>query len=348
MVFLLWYLRYGGDAVQASSTGHKLAYLADEFRAAVGGLTGHPATAAVGLAVVLCVVILVLVLARLGWAAVHRRELPVDLLSAIATALVLWGLTAVTRAKYDDFGSSRYLYGGGLVIVLVLIEALRGCRWQPLLAAVLAVATAFSVRTGLDTLRPGTRSLSNVDTYVRADLAAVEQLNRPVLDYEINRRFVPTLTVGQYLSIRRDLGSPAMPFGAVPNQPAGVRNDVDRVLREAGGLRLEPVSSPTVPPSSRSVGRATLTLGALTGCTVLQAATAGGTVTAVLPLPAAGLTITGQRTPVLVWVHRFGPSAVRYGSAPASSSMRLTPSADASTAAWLVQVRSTGSLQVCS
>ncbi|HEX2903888.1 MAG TPA: hypothetical protein VHO01_10585 [Jatrophihabitans sp.] len=342
LAFLLWYVRYGGDPVQPSSTGHKLRYLADGFRSGVAALTGHPYNRAVGLAATLSVIIALLAVARLLWSLLSERRPPAGLLGAATAALALWGLTAVGRGHFNDYGSSRYMYGAALVVVLLVLECLRGLPAQRLLAAGLAVLTAFAVNTGLGTLRPGTKSLANVDTYVRADLAAVEQLRNPVLGYRINSRFVPTLTVGQYLSVRRDLGSPAMPFAAVPGQPAGVRNDVDRVLRDAGQLMLDPASRPGTHPVTLTADPV-LTLPRLRGCVIVR----GTLLTVELRLPTGGLVITALEDPATVWVHRFGPTGIRWGSIAAGDSARLSATADDSATPWSVQVRSPGAVELC-
>lgn len=337
-LFLGWYLRYGRNAFQHSTLRRKVHYVFEGFRSGVAALTGHPYNQAVTLATWLSIAIVLLALGRLAWALVRERNLPAGLLAAAATAVSLWGLTAISRGGFNDYGSSRYMYGAALVVVLLIVESLRSLPAPRLLAAGLAAASLVAVNTGLDTLRPGTKSLANVDTYVRADLAAVQQLRQPTLGYQINKRFVPTLTVGQYLSVYHDLGSPAMPFAAVPSQSPGVRNDVDRILREAGGLSLTPATK----PATTAVTGSAATLSGLTGCYRFD----GGTLQ--LPLPSTGLIVAAGSAPVQVWLHRFGPTNVRYGLVTGDSVDKLTAQPDALDTPWLVQLRANGLVEVCS
>lgn len=345
-VYLIWYARYGGVAQDRTGIRDRLTYFVREFRSAVGGLTGHQAKDAKSLAATLAVVVVIILVIRLG-VLLRARDADglADLAAVVVAATVLWGLTAVARGAHDDYGASRYLYSGGLLVVLLLVEGLRWLSIRRVTACVLAVVTAIGMAQGLPVLNHGTKSLTAVDTYVRADLAAVDLLSAPNARYAVNPRFVPTLTVGQYLSIRRDLGSPAFTLADLPRQSPGVRNDVDRVLSQAGGLKLIPTLHPAQVPHLIQVGPPSRNLPASRGCSLLP--TDGARQTIEVPLPTTGVEITASRADILVLVRRFGPTAAHFGTVPAGASARLLPAPDPAGTPWRVNLRSSGPIELC-
>jgi hypothetical protein len=349
VLFGLWYLRYGrANAPRIDSSVSQLwQYFHRIYQSAIGGLTGHTEVQDRPLAVWLGVAILLAVAVRLV-VEVRRGNLPVDLLSAIAAGIVLWGLTALTRAGTHDYGASRYLYGSAVVVLLALIEVLRGVRLPRLAIALLAVATAASVWTGLSPLRLGAHSLSKVDTYARADFAALEH-SRPTPDYLPNPRLLPVVTADGYLAAMRSLGSPAMPYAELPRQPAGVRTDADRVLRQAGNLRLLPGGPQPAAPATALTVRTGVTepLAVQPGCQLLQPQRPQGRVTVQLALPASGITVSSASA-VGLRVRRFGPTLAAFGFIPPGQVKLLRPLADGSPVPWTVQLSAVGTVRLCS
>ncbi|HTZ43873.1 MAG TPA: hypothetical protein VMB79_08405 [Jatrophihabitans sp.] len=350
-VFVAWFADYDASLPGSSGTAAgKAGYLLHFFRAAVGALTGHAATRAVTLATVLSWLVVALVLARLAYE-LRARRLPVDLLAAVTVALVLLGLTAATRAQDHDFGASRYAYTGGFTVLLVLIELLRGIdlrRW-PARAGVglLAVATAASVVTGLQPLRLGAHSLTGAARYLRADLAAV-QLSDPPPSYQPNRRLIPFQDSGSYLAAVRALGSPALPVTELPRQAPDVRDDVDRVLRQAGeltvtgairqpgGPALPVILAPGLPES----------LAPQPGCLLLRPEAPARRLTVRLSLPWGGLTL-GSAATIRLAVRRFGPTLVAFGRLPAGRGWLIRPRFDAAPARWTVQLGASAPVRAC-
>jgi len=350
-IFLAWYLRYGRSGPNAphlgGSTSQLWQYFHRIYQSSIAGLTGHTWLQDRPLAAWLGVAILLLVGGRLG-IEFSRRRLPVDLLSAVVAVIVLWVLTALTRVATHDYGASRYLYGGVLLVLLAVIEALRGLRLPWLVVGLLAVATGASVWTGLGPLRLGARSLTAVDTTARADLAALQH-SRPAPDYRPNPRLLPQLTAGGYLSAVRSLGSPALPFGELAGQPAAVRTDADRVLRQAGNLQLLPGSvlpaGPAPPLIVPAGGTEQLTV--RPGCRLLQPQQPAGSLTVQLALPPAGISLASPAA-IGLRVRRFGPTAAVFGFVPGGEDMLLRPLADGSPVPWLVRLSAVGSVRLCS
>ncbi|MFL6163859.1 MAG: hypothetical protein ACJ74U_16770 [Jatrophihabitantaceae bacterium] len=349
VVFLAWYLRYGDSGPGAPRPGGTASqlwrYLRGSYQSSVGGLTGHSVVQDRALAAWLGALILLLVVLRLAVEA-RRRAVPVDLLAAIALGVVLWGLTALTRARLADFGASRYLYPGAIAVLLGAIEALRDIRLPRLAVALLAVATAASVWTGLAQLRLGARSLTAVDTYARADFAALEH-SKPDSGYLPNRRLLPVVTAGGYLSAIRGLGSPAMPFDQLPSQPPGARNDADRVLRQAGNLQRAPAGPQPTGGTVLTVGAGVPTdLSVIAGCQLVRPSAPAGPVALRLQLPAAGITFSSPAA-IRLRARRFGPTLATYGQLPAGQVTLLRPLPDGVPVPWLIQLSSSAPVRLC-
>jgi hypothetical protein len=348
VIFAAWYLRYGHSGLGAPSVGGTPSqlwrYFSRSYQASVGGLTGHPAVHARTLAAVLAVAVLVLLATRLALE-FRLRAMPVDLLAAVAIAVVLWGLTTLTRARFEDYGANRYLYPGAIAVLLPVIEALRGIRLHRVAVGLLALATAASVWTGLTQLRAGARSLSTIAASSRSDFAVLEH-TRPSRDFVPNKRLMPMVTAGGYLSAARDLGSPAVPFDRLIDQSAGARNDADRVLRELGTLRRITGAQQPGGGSTRTVPAGVPTqVPVAAGCQSVQAATPGPLILR-LELPPAGITLSSTAA-VGLRVRRFGPTLAGYGRIPAGEILRLQPLPDGSPVPWTIQLSSPAAVRLC-
>ena len=350
VVFGLWYLRYGRHDPGRPSVGGSVSQLWQYFhriyQSAISGLTGHTWLQDGSLAVWLGLAIVLVVAGRLA-ADLARRTVPVGLLSAVAMGVVLWGLSALTRVHTHDYGASRYLYGSAVAVLLALTEALRGIRLPKVAVALLAVATGASIWTGLTPLRSGAGSLSAVDTYARADFAALEH-SHPAPGYRPNPRLVPVVTAAGYRSAVDSLGSPAMPFAELASQPAGIRTDADRVLRQAGNLRLLPTGrQPGGPAAALTIPAARVEpVTVPAGCLLLRAAQPEQALAVQLTLPTSGITVNSASV-VGLRVRRFGPTLAVLGYPTPGQVWLLEPTADGSALPWLVQLSVVGSVRIC-
>lgn len=349
VIFGLWYLRYGrsGALPVGGSPGQLWQYFHRIYQSTIAGLTGHTWLQDRPLAVWLGLAIVLLVAGRLALE-LARRRLPVDLLSAIAAGVVLWGLTALTRVYTHDYGASRYLYGGAVVVLLAVIEALRGVRLPRLLIGLLAVATAASLWTGITPLRRGASSLAAVDSYARADFAALEH-SQPRPGYRPSPRLAPVVTAAGYQSAVHSLGSPAMPWAALPHQSAGIRADVDRVLRQAGNLQLLPGGPQPASPASVMTVPAGVTepVTVRAGCQLLQPQQPGGGLAVQLTLPVNGITLSSPVSVIGVRVRRFGATPAVLAFVVPNQVKLLRPLADGSPVPWLIKLSAVGSIRLC-
>lgn len=298
-LFGLWYLAYGRGSTDAqlSNLPRIPIYVARSMAAAAGGL--------VGLSGRWGAVIAVAGLVGLAAFAVRRRATSLRLLMLIALPLVFWGLTALTRGQLGEPGASRYLYPGGLFLLLITVEVLAGLRLQPWMA-VIPVLLVPAIVANVQLLHNGALGLRSVSTTVRAELGAVEIERRYVArDFRPDTQLMPQVTAGPYLAAVDALGSPADPPGAIGATPEPVRASVDSVLERAEGLTLSTNVVGSAPDPNMTVDTS---LGATVargpgGCVSIAATQSLARVE--LSVRGARLVIAAQHGPVTIWVRRF-------------------------------------------
>jgi len=342
-----WYAHWG-NATTGRTSGRvaMVRYFANAYRASAGAVAGQTVHQRPSLVGVVALLVLLAVLARLTLE-LRRRAMPTDLLGVLAFATCFWALTAVARTSYHDFGASRYLYPGATGILLVLVETLRGLRLPKLVGLGLVVTTALSVWSGHAILVRGASSLNHSAQLSRADLAALEH-SRPAPGYRPNRRLMPVVTAGKYRAAVRDLGSPALAWNRLPSQPAALRNDADRVLREAGNLNASRTNRFSEHSNARirsSHVRGTASEAA--GCLRLRPDRLNATIELSVDLPTSGLLVTAGGAPVQITARRFGPRQGAFPGVPPHQMKRLSGVADGSSAPWTLTFTTAAPMQIC-
>lgn len=349
--YATWYARYGAAQHDHGSWSQAVNYFGDCYRAGVGALTGHDAQHWQTFALIFGLILLAGALGR-GIALVRRGEPTADLITIVAISGLLWAITATTRARYHDYGASRYLYVDAFLILAGIIEVVRGVHLAPrvtrrLVQTCLAAAAVGSTVTGLSALRHGADGLNSTSRYVRADLAALDH-SRPSMGYRPDRQRIPVVTAGGYLGARRALGSPALPWTVVERQDPGVRHQIDTVLLQAGGnliytpLDGRPVraNDPAPPLISLTDGHAR-TIGS---CTTLTPTTAP--LTAILNLPNRPLFLSTRGLAHLL-SRRFGPFMIGLISQQASQTAAITAIHDGSPTPWTIEIGTTEPATLC-
>jgi hypothetical protein len=345
LLYLIWYLHYGESQVTAESLMHAPGFAADLAAAAFGGLVGRELEWGRPLAVLGLLVLL----RRLA------RPLPVSarLAGLIATGISLWIVTAAARSTISAPETSRYIYLGAVVIVLVGIELLRGVTITPRVIAVAAVVVAGCAVTGLTVLHDGAMGLRATSKAVTAELGALELAAAYAPPgYQPDPQRAPQITAGPYLHTVRAIGSsPAdTPAEILAADPAS-RAAADTVLVTLGAARLTPLGStrssslapaPTVSglESARQVQH-----GACMDLTPLPDVAMSAT----LILPSGGVAIIDHGgAPVSLGYRRFGES-FDPSSAPVMphSQAELSFMPDSAVVPWQLQVNSMSALAIC-
>lgn len=343
-LYALWSLLYGRSALDGENLDAAAGWTVDAAGAAAGAVAGLELREG-------RVVLLVLLVALVAGVATRRVRVTPRLAGLAATALAFWVLTALARADQVPPDASRYLYLGGVVVILAVAEALRSLprpRWA--LAATALVLAAAAAANAVD-LRDGARGLRATSDVVAAELAAVELAGDAVPpDYQPDPARAPQLRAGPYAAVVKDSRTSAADDPERLGEAGGAaRFEVDRVLQELGAVTVSPASPGRRAGAAPAVERASgARVSPSAGC--LRVAPAGGARAEVdLVLPAAGLDVVRSRSPVELRARRYfeqfaqGPVGRLGLGAPAS----VIPRADKAKVPWRLRVSATAPLALC-
>jgi hypothetical protein len=192
-----------------------------------------------GLAPVLAVAVAVPVIARVG-----RGRLTPAAWTFLTVLLAYWALITLADRAPD---SSRYIFVGAIMLLLVGAELLRGRAWGVWALAGFVVVIAIGLPAGIGKLNDGRRAQLVDATSSRAQYAMFELAgDEGDPDYMANldgrvKETAPIPNVGiragDYLAGAEDHGSIAYPLDELRRQPAIVRAGADAAL--IGVLRLD-------------------------------------------------------------------------------------------------------------
>ena len=173
----LWFLEYGNPNAVSGAKGD----VADLLRSNLPDAPGYffnAAAAAFGGLVGLSLDWggLLAVLAGIALAVKVARATPFSTRSVglLAAATTYWGLMALFRAHLDAPADSRYLYLGGILIVLLTVELMPPIQPSRGVLAAAAVVLAGIAVSSFSVLHDGSRFLQSWSRFVRAELAALE------------------------------------------------------------------------------------------------------------------------------------------------------------------------------
>jgi hypothetical protein len=310
-LYALWWVGYQDDPA-ARTWSDAIQFAADSAASTVAtllGLTGlgGPGAggdrAAIGWGRPLLIVAAVLV----GWR-LHGRPLRDGRAYALlAVPVAFWLATGVERSFISTPETSRYLYVGGLFVLLLAAELGRGLTLSPAWRAVAVIAVAAAAFSNIGVMRKAADDLRLDGARTRAVLGAVELEpgafpDARVIDLLPGYPFA-VVHAGQYRSAARDLGSPADDPASIAGEPAEARSAADRQLALALIPRLDatarrPATTGVAPAVDGIRGGAATPRG---GCVVFRPAPAGpvGPSGVDLTLPAHGLAVSATAATAL-------------------------------------------------
>jgi hypothetical protein len=292
--------------------------------------------------------------ALLAFRLVSLRTVSPRVLALLTILLAFWLSTGVRRSFLSDPDASRYVYVGGLFIVLLTVELARGVRMSALALVLLACAVGAAVLSNVGILRDAGRHLRLQGEQSRAALGAVE-LTRDIVPADHVVTALPgypfvTVRAGPYLEAADELGSPAADPATSGEQG---RLAADAELTRIHGITLRPAAaalprgaSPAVDVadggSARSAG----------GCVAFRPdpfVPTGAVPVLDLTVPPEGVLVTTLGGSTTVRLRRFAGSfpTAPLGSLEASASAALRPGADPSPLPWHVRLEPQGRLRVC-
>jgi hypothetical protein len=239
----IWFLEYGNpDAVSGADRG-----VADLLRSNLPAAPGYFFNAAAGafgglVGLSLNWGRLLAVLAGIALAVKVSRATPFSARSVglLAAATTYWGLMALFRAHLQAPADSRYLYFGGILIVLLTVELMPSIQPSRGVLAAAAVVLAGIAVSSFALLHDGSRFLQSWSKSVRAELAALEVAG-PTTDpgYRPDEFRAPGITAGPYFAAVSDWGSPAFTAEEVERLAEPERQEADAVLVAALGVSIQ-------------------------------------------------------------------------------------------------------------
>lgn len=310
----LWTLAYGASQADRSNLSQVPRYVFDAAAGAAAGVgnlsmpTGRVLVAGLASAIVASVV-------------VYQRLSP-RMLALLVAGGSYWGLTALSRADAGEPAASRYVYFGGVVLLLLVVELVQRWRATTALNAVAVLVAVGFAWSNLSILRAGAAGLRENSSFVRAELLAVELAgSRAPADFRPDEQRMPQVAAGEYLAAVRSLGSPADNLAALRTRSVAVRSSADVVLIRALGRAAEQASA------CRAMGQGEAFE---------------------MEVPPDGVVVAAQAAAITVGLRRFGIDFTAAEPVPSGQSVRLRLTDDAAPEPWLARFTSDSAFEVCS
>ena len=237
-VYALWYLGYGKSSIKRENLTAAPSYTADEVAGAVSAVAGLSIDWGRALAVA--------AVGGLLWHLSRVRLISRSFAMLLVAAFSFWVLTALARADLNEPAAPRYLYPGGLFVLLIAVEAVRGWRPSRLAYGVLGVGVLFAVLAGLGTFHDGANGLRFTDRIVKAEITPLE-IGAGVMpaSFQPDTAKAPQISAGPYLAAVRDIGSsPAYTEAELSRSDDGQRALADGVFVRGYGLTLAADTAP--------------------------------------------------------------------------------------------------------
>ncbi len=364
LLYAVWYLGWGDTApsqLNFNNVATSPSYVLDGMASSVSSLfslgrgLGVGSTSSVsadpllGWGRPLLIVVVVAAAVRLR----AMRPVPGSLWVALAIALSFWYLTAANANWGRPPTASRYQYLGGIFVLLIAAELVRGARpgWRALVA-VFAVVGSISI-SNLSALHQSYRSLVAATTVVRGGLGGLEiaaDTVRPgFLLTQENSDFphFNLVDAGSYLSAVDKFGSPAYSPAQLAAAPEPGRVAADKVLASALRLSFRHVASAPAPagPAPRLVGPAGARVAARGSCLTVRPA---GGASPIVSLPRGGVIL---RAPPKVRadasLRRYAADSFPVVAGTLHGAAVVAIPGDRSSRPWQLQLAATGPITVC-
>jgi hypothetical protein len=247
VLYLLWYAKWGSAATGAvtfdnllSAPRYMFDCLAANLEAVAGLARSEDATLGWGRPLAVLAVALVAVGAwrRPG---VYARVWP-----PLATLLVYWFLLALNHDQAREPNTSRYLYAGVALLLLVAVNLLQGVRPRPRVLIVAGVVAAVAVFSNLGVLKQGAEYLRRQAVSTKTALGVMD-IARPVIDPayapqagEIGTGAMIEVHAAFYFQLEDEYGTPAWSAAQIAGATETTRHDADVTLASAEQLKTTP------------------------------------------------------------------------------------------------------------
>jgi hypothetical protein len=360
-LYVIWWLGWGNEAESAISL-HNIAasplFVLDSFGSAIAALLGL-ATPVEGIASPGGLdwgrPLAVLLGGLAVWRAYTMGRIPRSLWVVLAIGLSFWILGGFDLKPGRVPWASRYQLPGGVFVLLVGTELLRGVKLSRRLLGPALVVVAAAVASNALFLHEAYQSYLSSTKIVRGNLTAME-IARDTVDpaFFLEEEFADTsfdhIDAASYLSAIDAFGSPAYTIEELQESPENVRFAADKVLLNALRIVLEPAPQSAIPASGAapaSPDSAGIAAVPSDDCVAVP----GGAGSPLLSLPPGGVVIGAGKAPVTdIKMKRFAtgpefPVDFQAGVGPGEATAIPIP-ADLSTVPWKMQLEG-GAATVC-
>jgi hypothetical protein len=288
--------------------------------------------------------------AAIIWRSTHLGRIPPRVLTLLTIVVSFWVFTAVTRGFISDPHTSRYLYVGGLFVVLLAVELARGTSLSPPATLLLAAGVAAAVLSNVGALRDNARYLRAQGELTRAQVGALD-ITRPVVEPGFVANSFFGIAAGPYFAAADADGTPAFTPAQLATEPEHVRAAADSMLTRIHEIALgegrEDVGLGTHPEVDSVAGGAASTR---TACVSLRPAAFTQRPTSPelqLTLPSTGVLVRAEGGPAAVEVRRFADRFQPVGNVAASGAASLRIRSDLTAQPWHVRLVPTQRVTVC-
>lgn len=262
-IWFIWARSYGGSGLDLSNLIWTPAYVVDSIGVAATALFGRVTWVGSGQLTALKLygfnldnlsggLVLLWFIAIAAYAVVQRTRargpIPPTFWVALAVPLTLWVEQSLALAPARTPGEIRYIFPGGVVLLLFAVEAARGVRGSRAMLAGVAILGLAAVIGNLPRFQEGRAILANYSTTAKASMTAMEIGGAAVTPGYSPATTPPAASDGvqvfigepQLHSLVDDFGSPTWSVDELEKQADSVREVVDGVLAQALELKLAP------------------------------------------------------------------------------------------------------------
>lgn len=266
------------------------------------------------------------------WLMRRRGPIPRTLWPPLAILVAFFVELGIVLVPGRTAAESRYLYAGVLVLLLLIVEMLRGIRTTRATVVVALALTAAAVAGNLARFHDGRQTLDAIQKEARADMAVIELAGKNGDEaFTPNLRLpylVPgalDLNVGPWLQVVDRYGSPADSIPQLRSQSEDVREQADIVAVKLLGLRLARTAA-GARRCRRIVG--------ISGPTEVV-------------LPRGGAVVRANRDSEVSLRRWADDTAAKLGDAHAGQAAILAIPADSSEVPWRLSFAAGGPVEVC-
>jgi hypothetical protein len=297
----------------------------------------------------LAVVALLVIIARL----VYLRRIPARVVTVSVILIAFWFLTALTRATTGNGAeawASRYLYVGGLLLIILAVELFRGASLPLPINLLVGGLVVVALYGGVTSLRDAGFDLRQYAEETRADLGALE-LGRNIVSPSYTSAWIPGspliyVRAGPYFSAAKALGTPAASPAGIAASSESARAIADLELIRIHAVSLQPgaggVEGGTPPVAADASGGTLIAHGP---CLTLQRRSG----VAELDLSAASLQllVRARGGSATVGVRRFAGAFVTLGVIPPTGAATLRIGPDLSARPWYIRLATADAVTAC-